>query len=160
MVKEIISGGQTGADEGGLLAAKILGLRTGGLMPLGFKRQDNRGAVVARYFDLHQSISPSYQDRTFHNVSASDGTARFASDFSTPGERCTLKAIAQYAKPYIDISPYILFEQSKDEFISWITQHGIEILNVAGNSTRNWREATLYTARFLIRVLDYDIPHR
>ena len=33
---KIISGGQTGADMGGLLAAKDLGIRTGGWMPKGW----------------------------------------------------------------------------------------------------------------------------
>ncbi len=35
-VTRIVSGGQTGADQGALMAAKRLGLSTGGWMPQGF----------------------------------------------------------------------------------------------------------------------------
>lgn len=35
----IISGGQTGADQGGLDAGKALGLKTGGLMPKGWRTE-------------------------------------------------------------------------------------------------------------------------
>ena len=39
-IKKIISGFQTGADIGGILAAKRLGLETGGTMPKGFRTED------------------------------------------------------------------------------------------------------------------------
>jgi len=35
----VISGGQTGADRGGLIAAKELGIPTGGTAPLGYKTE-------------------------------------------------------------------------------------------------------------------------
>jgi hypothetical protein len=35
MVRKIISGGQTGADQAGLAVAKRLGISTGGFMPKG-----------------------------------------------------------------------------------------------------------------------------
>ena len=36
MIKKIISGGQTGADRGGLLAGRHLGIETGGTAPPDF----------------------------------------------------------------------------------------------------------------------------
>jgi hypothetical protein len=36
LVTKVISGGQSGADLGGLRAAKVLGIQTGGSMPKGF----------------------------------------------------------------------------------------------------------------------------
>ena len=43
MLSRIISGGQTGADEGGLMAAALLGIPTGGWMPRGFLRESTSG---------------------------------------------------------------------------------------------------------------------
>jgi len=36
-------------------------------------------------------------------VRESDGTIRLAFDFTSRGEKCTLTAIKDYGKPYIDV---------------------------------------------------------
>lgn len=37
MIEKVISGGQTGADVGGVLAARLHHIKTGGWMPKGWK---------------------------------------------------------------------------------------------------------------------------
>ena len=39
MLEKIVSGGQTGADQGGWRAAVACGLATGGWMPEGFRKR-------------------------------------------------------------------------------------------------------------------------
>jgi hypothetical protein len=65
MVERIISGGQTGADRGGLTAAIKLGIPHGGWCPKGRRAED--GQVPACYH-LEETGSSSYQARTKRNV--------------------------------------------------------------------------------------------
>jgi hypothetical protein len=51
----IVSGGQTGADRGGLLAAKELGIDTGGWMPHGLMCEDDQGASIQQEFGMLES---------------------------------------------------------------------------------------------------------
>ncbi|HLZ07124.1 MAG TPA: putative molybdenum carrier protein, partial [Chloroflexota bacterium] len=56
-VEKVISGGQTGADRGGLEAAIELGIPHGGFCPKGRKSED--GPIPEKY-QLEETPSPSY----------------------------------------------------------------------------------------------------
>ena len=136
---KIISGGQRGADQGGLAAAKDLGLETGGWAPKGFITKNGPMVALAK-LGLVEHSSPKYSPRTYANVKDSDGTIRLAYDFNSAGERCTLKAIQFYEKPYYDVNlsdPDFVFDVS-----DWITKNGIEVLNIAGNAGKTKQEGT------------------
>ncbi|HME98544.1 MAG TPA: putative molybdenum carrier protein, partial [Terriglobia bacterium] len=53
-MKKIISGGQTGADMGGLLAARELGIETGGMAPKGWLTENGPEEVLLRSFGLSE----------------------------------------------------------------------------------------------------------
>ena len=127
MVRKIVSGGQTGADRGGLVAGQCLGLETGGTAPPNFmtelgtclKLRDTFGLVEGEY---DQKVYPK---RTRKNVEDSDGTLLMG-NVNSPGSRLTLRYCNELSKPYIENpSPFVLR--------LWLKNHSIEVLNVAGN---------------------------
>jgi len=140
ILKKVISGGQRGADQGGLAAAKDMGLLTGGWVPYGWVTQNGPMPQLAKLGCVEHK-SPKYPPRTYANVKEADGTIRLANDFNSYGERCTLKAIGYYEKPYFDIDladPPFIFDVT-----DWIDKHNIHVLNVAGNAGKTKAEASI-----------------
>lgn len=152
MVNKIISGGQTGADQGGLEAASILGLETGGWFPNGCMTQDGPRYDLLREFNMQEHSSPKYAPRTFANARDSDGTIRIADNFHSPGEICTLKAIRQYKKPVFDV-PRKYGYYSIEGFRAWLKKHNIRTLNVAGNAEKTAPGIFLFTTKYLVKAL-------
>src|SRR3546814_1555156 len=68
----VISGGQTGADQGGLLGARDAGVRTGGTAPRDWRTEDGAAPWLAE-FGLVESQRKSYAARTRANAEAADG---------------------------------------------------------------------------------------
>jgi hypothetical protein len=150
-INKVISGGQTGADLGGLAAAKNLGIETGGTMPKGFLTELGPKPILSKIFNLQESHSDKYVPRTFQNAKDSDGTIRFAKDFNSPGEKCTLKAIKQYKKPFIDIDIFNPIDYK--EVIDWMVENRIYILNVAGNRESTSPGIFVFVKNYLMKVL-------
>lgn len=148
--RKIISGGQTGADQGGLRAAIKLGLDTGGTAPLGWETQDGPARWLEEY-GLIEAFSGGYPYRTGENVKNSDATVRFALDFNSPGERCTLRMIKKFKKPHFDINPFTTVEF--DTFKQWLIDNQVRVLNVAGNSERTAPGIFNATVWFLMNTL-------
>lgn len=154
----VFSGGQRGADQGGLAAAYELGIKTGGWVPNGWKTLNGSNPKL-KLLGLKQHDSSKYSPRTFTNVKDTDGTIRFAKDFTTAGEKCTLKAIEQYKKPYIDVKiDENIFDEDNIDFVAeWIVANNIERLNVAGNAGSSKKEGDeIFTVvrEFLIKVFN------
>lgn len=139
ILRKIISGGQTGADQGGLRAGRALGLETGGWVPRGWLTLDGPAPWLAGYGCVEAPTS-EYAPRTEMNVRDSDATIRFALDLSTPGERCTLRAIEKYGKPFTDVTwvdlTMVPANQVATRLAIFLRQHCVAVLNVAGNSDR------------------------
>jgi hypothetical protein len=150
-VLKIISGGQTGADEGGLRAAVRLGIDRGGHMPLGFLTEIGSRPEFAELYGMTEHWSDLYPPRTIANVGNSDGTVRFAVDFKTKGELCTLRAINDLKKP--DFKVNVKSPPSKESFLAWIDEHHIKILNVAGNRESTWSGMTEFVENYLVEAL-------
>lgn len=153
MVEKLISGGQSGADEAGLEAGYRLSIKTGGTMPKGFKTLDGPRPDLAKKYGLTESTSWSYAVRTAENVKNSDGTVRFANDFNSAGERCTLKFITLYIRPYFDIKFGDLSTETIDKFRKWLSLYKIRTLNVAGNSEKTCTGMFNFVVEFLIEAL-------
>ena len=157
-VRKIISGGQIGADIAGLRAAKYLGLQTGGWLPHGWKTAHGARPEYAKEYGCIEHASESYAARTFTNVREADATIRLAFNFNSPGEKCTLRAIREYGKPYFDVQfevhaglpSQIITYSSHGEVAQWLLENEIKILNVAGNAKV---ELEPIVEKFLIRVL-------
>ena len=151
LLDKIISGGQTGADQGGLAVGKAFGFKTGGLMPLGFKTLTKPRPEFAEKYGVTEHTSSDYAPRTEINVKESDGTVRLAADFNSRGEICTLKAIKKYDKPCFDVDltdPPLI-----QEFIEWLDFNNIKTLNVAGNSEQTYEACFRQTVSYLSLAL-------
>jgi hypothetical protein len=153
-LEKIISGGQTGADQAGLFAAKKLNLKTGGWMPKGFRTLEGPNFELSSLYGLQEHKSYYYSPRTYQNVKESDGTVRFATNFESSGEICTMKAIVQYDRPFFDIDLTLEDLESKIvDFKSWLKCYSITTLNVAGNSESTSPGISQKTVNFLVKAL-------
>jgi hypothetical protein len=130
--------------------AKRFGIITGGTMPKGFLTLFGPRPEWAKKYNLIEHASSSYAPRTYQNVRDSDGTIRFAGNFSSAGEICTLKAINQYKKPYIDVD--LNNPRPVLEVVEWINKNNISVLNVAGNSEKTWTGTSIGTMEYLTEV--------
>lgn len=121
---KIISGGQTGADRGGLMAARYLGIKTGGWAPKGWTTEAGPDPSLRNY-GLVQHSSPNYPPRTRMNCQDSDLTAIFG-DLTSKGSQLTMSICRE------DKIPYLLNPDSQ-ELRDMCEQLGVETLNIAGN---------------------------
>lgn len=140
----IISGGQTGADRGGLLAAHDLGLRRGGMAPAGWRAEDG---PIPWWFrmGMTQSASAVYPVRTRANVEASGGTliVSFGPLSAETGSMLTAKIARATGKPLLSIQlapdpdPQLAAVGWLSGFgvarvVTWLSSNKIVTLNVAG----------------------------
>lgn len=133
---KICSGAQTGADIAGLIAAKKFGLQTLGWMPVNFMTEQGPKPHWAQEFNLKETKSignmgANYNARTENNVRDSTATIRFATDFNSRGEQCTLRAIKKFNKPYLDID--VNNPLPAKQVVEWLIENKVGILNIAGN---------------------------
>lgn len=154
-LRAIISGGQNGADQAGLRAARVLGLATGGFMPKGFRTLDGFVPELAAEFGVVEMAEKGYPTRTLANVRAADATVRFARDFTSMGEVCTLHAIEEVGKPYLDVDMVAAkdHEDAMLDLVGFLLEHRVAILNVAGNSDRTASGIGVEVERFLVDAL-------
>lgn len=92
MLSRASSGGQTGADQAGLRAARACGLSTGGTAPKGWETKDGPAPWLAD-FGLVECERPGYPARTEANVRASDGTILFLGPEPSAGCELTRKSV-------------------------------------------------------------------
>lgn len=130
-IRKVISGGQTGADQGGLDAGLTLGLPIGGWCPRG--RRSEAGPIPAKY-TLTEHHASTYPPRTRKNVEDSDATIIFVNGEAgraSPGSRLTARLADQSFKPHTFVD--LAANNAQDQACSWLDEVRPGILNVAGN---------------------------
>lgn len=132
MIEEVISGAQTGADIGALIAAKKLGLKTGGTMPKGFRTATGPRPEFVELYGVTEHSSSSYPPRTEENVKNSDGTLIFGLH-SSPGSRLTINLCKALGKPYKTVFWAGKEWIERGSLVEWADLNGVQTLNVAGN---------------------------
>ena len=125
MLEKVISGGQTGADRGGLEAARTVVVDTGGFAPKGFMTEDGPDPTLRERYGLVEHPSSDYCARTEANVLESCGTALFGNTFSA-GSLLTRSLCRKHKKPIIE-------NPTPETLKDFMLKHDITILNVAGN---------------------------
>jgi hypothetical protein len=130
MVKKIISGGQTGVDRAALDAAIKLMIPHGGWIPQG--RLTENGPLPPEY-QLQETSSTSYADRTEKNVLDAEGTLIISRGPLTGGSEYTREMAIKHNRAWlhIDLEQIPAF-QAATAINDWISKKGIQILNVAG----------------------------
>jgi len=156
-VLRIISGGQTGADQGGLIAARELGIPSGGTAPKDWLTESGSNEQLLRSFGLVECADPGYDVRTRKNVVDSDGTLLLGS-YASGGSAMTAKIANEAGKPFFHV-PYPRADSDKDlaiagaEFRQWLAEFQIHILNVAGNRESQNPGLQEFTKEFLVSAL-------
>lgn len=142
MIRKIISGGQTGADQAALDAAIKLGIPHGGWIPKG--RLTEIGALPEKY-KLTEMPDTGYASRTEQNVIDSSGTLIISHGPLTEGSEYTRQMAIKHHRPWlhIDLNKIPAFK-SATLISSWINKNKIEILNVAG--PRASKDRQIYAA--------------
>ena len=130
MIQKIISGGQTGVDRAALDAAIKLTIPHGGWIPQGRLTED--GPLPPEY-QLQETRSTSYADRTEKNVLDADATLIISRGPLTGGSEYTREMAIKHNRLWlhIDLKKIPAF-QAAIAINDWISKKGIAILNVAG----------------------------
>lgn len=144
----VISGGQTGADQGGLLAAWRYGVQTGGQAPANYRTIDGYNPLLQV---LGLTAAGNYEARTKANIRNSDGTVIIAHDLQSSGSALTRVLAHAAKKPLMvcDIADIVacagksfqdIPEGPLDQLLgfserlaTFVTEYRIQVLNVAGN---------------------------
>ena len=134
-LRKIISGGQTGADQGALAACAQLGFPYGGWVPQG--RRTEKGQVPAKY-RMRQHWSRHYPPRTEKNVKDSDGTVVFTFGQPDGGSLLTIDFAKRHKKPWLAVDLERPPDVAVAKIMRWLKRRLPEngVLNVAG-SRRN-----------------------
>jgi hypothetical protein len=124
----IVSGGQTGADRAGLDVAIALGIPHNGYCPAGRRAEDGR--IPDRY-NLRETRSADYEDRTARNVKHIDATVIFTPrSHLSPGSKLTRSCCKAHGRQWLHFCVGI---DSPDYLSSWLDVRRPKILNVAGS---------------------------
>jgi len=158
ILEMVISGGQTGADQGGLQGANKMLLGTGGWAPRGYMTENGPYPKLGTLYGLKQTRSGGYTVRTVRNVHRSDGTLWVGATRS-PGARLTLGSCRKNSKPVL-VLPYDRndpdqkrSEECVVDVVNWIHEHEISILNVAGNRESGNRGICYFTEAVIMGVI-------
>lgn len=137
---KVVSGGQTGADMGGLLAAKDSGVATGGWAPKGYRTEGGGMYKELRQFGLQEHHREDYTGRTQQNIKDADLTLIFVGDELSSGSKMTREICQRMRKPYgvCNIGSPFLGQQLYDVVRKVAWARGVAdawpmIINVAGN---------------------------
>jgi len=149
---KVISGGQTGADIGGLKAAKASGIQTGGLMPAGYLTEAGKRPEYGPLYGVLEHPSDRYEPRTVANVLNSEGTIIFSSNFGSAGSKLTMEACGRATKPLMLIDVRSPSETAVDDVVKWLNENKIQTLNVAGNRESKSPGVGAFVETFLIEV--------
>ena len=129
-VRWIISGGQTGVDRSALEIAIELNIPHGGWCPKGRLAEDG---PIAEHFQLKETTSAQYWDRTEKNVLEAEGTLILYRGKLTRGSSLTRKYAQRHGKTFrcVQLKP-----GNERQLISmircWLARWKIKTLNIAG----------------------------
>lgn len=177
-VEKVISGGQTGADRGGLDAAIALNdhrqknggqiFELGGWCPAGRKAEDGR---IPDEYLLTETRSKSFTARTRRNVEESDATLVFVDGGMSGGSLLTVEHCKTKRKTHLILSlvDYTIDKRSleRTEFeldgLTWLLRAGrvrnwliagkIKTLNIAGSREKKAPGIQNRVGRFMVDVL-------
>ena len=133
---KIISGGQTGADKGGLIAAKKANIKTGGIAPKGFMTEAGKDPSLKSEYGLRENYSDDLKERTLSNLRGAHCTIVFATKPGSRGTKFTIDSLKREKRMHLVLNP---FENDATEkvrdFIDLVYERYKNplIVNIAGN---------------------------
>lgn len=154
---QVISGGQTGVDTAGLLAARKLGIKTGGWAPKGYRTEIGPRREFLQSFGLKEHRSKEYPPRTAANIHDADFTLIIAEHYDK-GSKLTAKLCFSMKKPVFHTVLIDIYNDPHDvnfnELVSWIRARKLKkaIINIAGNRESRSPGIQKAAKRFLVRL--------
>lgn len=146
-MKKILSGGQTGADRGGLDAARALGIEHGGFCPRGRRAEDG---IIPAVYNLIELPTASYAARTERNLEFAEAVLIVGASRGGPGTILTRRLARESGKLYRDVDPPC----SPGDLIVLRQQFaGVRILMVAGPRESRWPGLQIATRDLIIDLL-------
>ena len=155
MIKKIISGGQTGADQAALDSAIQCHVPHGGRIPKG--RLTETGPLPNKY-KLTEMPTESSEKGTEQNVVDSDGTLIVLHGDLAGESRFAREKAEEHDKPclHIDLDKINAF-QAAHVVKKWASDNHIETLNVAGSRISDDRYIYQATMRLLTTVFHMEM---
>jgi len=157
-LRKIISGGQTGADQGALSACVQMGFPYGGWIPKG--RRTEKGKVPARY-RMRQHWSRHYPPRTERNVVDSDCTVIFTYGKPSGGSLLTIDFAKQHHKPCLKVDLDKPEDAAVRRVVRWLKRRCPDngVLNVAGSRRSKAPGLHMAVKRVIRDVLSQTNPN-
>ncbi|MFZ5572544.1 MAG: putative molybdenum carrier protein [Thermodesulfobacteriota bacterium] len=152
MLTQIISGGQTGADQAGLDTAIRLGIPHGGWIPKG--RRTEAGPLPECYH-LREMDTTGYPRRTEQNILDADATLIVSHGRLTGGSKLTAALARKHGRPSLHLNLKSISRAAAGRRLAvWLAENNVRILNVAG--PRASEDPRIYAAvvQLLESVLD------
>jgi len=147
-IDKVISGGQTGADRGGLDAALSLGVPIGGHCPKGRRAEDG---VIPEIYTLTETASRGYLERTFMNVEDSGGTVVITKPKLDGGSLRTVQHCQALGIPWFH--GRVIDPDLETKLRVWLEKTNPRVLNVAGSRESSWPGIQKFVCDLLIRLL-------
>jgi hypothetical protein len=154
MIKKIISGGQTGAGQAALDAAIKWNIPHGGWVPKGRKAEHR---PLLSIYQLKEMPTGSYPERAEMNVIDSDGTLIVTHGELTGESEYTLEMTKKHNRPYFHADLHINNSSfaTAQAIYSWVKEHTIESLNVAGSKAS--KDIHIYRAALKILEIVFHL---
>ncbi len=123
----IVSGGQTGVDRAALDVAIARKIPHEGWCPKGRKAEDG---IIQYFYNLKETETEDYEQRTKLNVRDSDGTLIILRGKAIGGTFLTIQEAEKLKKPLFvyDFNA----ETSVSKVVAWVKENKIKKLNIAG----------------------------
>ena len=148
---KIVAGGQTGVDRAALEWALANGIPHGGWCPKGRKAEDG---VIPPQFQLRETGSDNYSIRTRRNVRDSGGTVIFSERAElTGGTKETAEFAKEIGKPLLKLVSSAGIQETATQLNSFLKEHGIVVLNVAGPRASEEPEVSQFVNAVLTQAL-------
>lgn len=122
----IVTGGQTGADQGAWEAAADLGLEPDGWMPHGFKTEAGPMPGFAVLYNAREHASEDYAVRTAANAAIADAVVVFAEKTASSGTLAARREARAQGIPFA-LNP------RPDQLEALLRDHAVGRLMVGGN---------------------------
>ncbi|MBV9490732.1 MAG: hypothetical protein JO069_13570 [Verrucomicrobia bacterium] len=149
----IISGGQSGVDQGALEAGLIQRMDTGGFCPQ--NRCDERGLIPERYAARLQPVPRGGNlTRTLLNVALADATVLFYWREVHGGTAHTLRACLDYEKPFLLVDARLADRSTAAAaVVEFILRRSAVILNVAGPRMSDWADGFSFARDVMVEAI-------
>jgi hypothetical protein len=148
---KIVAGGQTGVDRAALEWALANGVPHGGWCPKGRKAEDG---IIPPQFQLRETGSRNYSIRTRRNVRDSGGTVVFSESAElTGGTKETAEFAKVIGKPLLQLVSSAGIQETATQLNSFLKEHGIVVLNVAGPRASEEPEVSQFVKAVLSHAL-------